>query len=105
MTDQQGGVRKLNVPVSGASMQLSVEQRHHLRDWNQTEREESFNCSPHTIDTVGCRFSPRSPSWIRTDRRSMAFKKHRIVLLHEHRSLERTDEPIRTQVACKQRSR
>lgn len=35
MTDQRSGVRKLEVPVNGASMQLSVEPRHHLRDWDQ----------------------------------------------------------------------
>lgn len=42
MTDQRSGVRKLEVPVNGASMQLSVEPRHHLRDWDQAVREESL---------------------------------------------------------------
>lgn len=39
MADQRSDVRKLEVPVNGVSMQLSVDPRHHLRDWDQTERK------------------------------------------------------------------
>jgi len=42
MADQPSDDRKLEVPVNDASMQLSVEPRHHLRDWDRTEREESY---------------------------------------------------------------
>lgn len=39
MTDQRSSVRKLEVPANGASMQLSMEPRHHLHDWDQAKRE------------------------------------------------------------------
>jgi len=42
MADQPSDDRKLEVPVNDASMQLSVKPRHHLRDWDRSECEESY---------------------------------------------------------------
>ncbi|XP_011685186.1 PREDICTED: uncharacterized protein LOC105448362 [Wasmannia auropunctata] len=142
----------------GASMQLSVEPRHQLRDWDQAEREESSCLSiittstitsnkelyynllqrkvdiraptqlqpAYVVDIVGRRLSSRSLLWIKTDHQwhpknirecfaeilnALAFMlrqiyiRCQIVLFHEHRSPEGTDEPIRLQVARTQRSR
>jgi len=42
MADQCNKIRKLKVRANDASMQLSVEPRHHLRDWDQAGHEEFF---------------------------------------------------------------
>lgn len=57
MADPCNEIRKLEVPANDASMQLSVEPRHHLRDWDQVEHEESF--VPH--DSLSDRANLRIP--------------------------------------------
>lgn len=41
IADQCNKIRKLKVAANDANMQLSVEPRHHLRDWDQADHEES----------------------------------------------------------------